>query len=54
MDNEKIFIEKNVRFIIQQQIGSKIFSQLEKKYKLRIFRGNGKILVLVEEKENSD
>lgn len=56
-NNEKIFIEKGerLRFIVQQRIGIwKLFDKLREKYKVKIFKGNGETIVLVEEKEEEN
>ena len=51
-NQEKIYIGKSFRFIIEQTIGrGKILDALKAKYNVEVFDTNGEIIVLVGEKQ---
>lgn len=53
--NDKIFLSKNFRFIVQQNIGiEKILCQIRKDFNVKTFRENGEIIILVEQKYLAD
>ena len=50
--NEKVYIGKTHRFIVEQTVGfSKVLSQLEKAFKLDVLRTQDEEIILIEEKE---
>ena len=52
MEQEKIFIDKKRRLIIQQEIGfGKVLDAIKEKYQVEVFRSNGKEIILIEEKD---
>jgi len=54
-NNEKVYLSKTIRFIVQQQVGvGKLLSELGEKYKIKNFRGEDETIVLVEEKDEED
>lgn len=55
--SDKAFIEQKerIRIIAQQTIGlEKILDLIREKYMVEVFRNNGNIIILVEEKENEE
>ena len=51
-NQEKIYIGKSFRFIIEQTIGClKMLDALKAKYNVEVFDTNGEIIVLVGEKQ---
>ena len=51
-NEEKVYMSKTIRFIIDQKVGKgKLFDQLKEKYNVKIFSGNEEKIVLVEEKK---
>jgi len=54
-NNEKVYLSKTIRFIIQQQVGvGKLLDELQEKYEIRIFRNEKETIVLVEEKNDEE
>lgn len=50
---DKVYISKTIRFLLEQRIGkARLLDQLKKKFKVKIFSGNEEYIVLVEEKED--
>lgn len=48
---EKVFLEKKIRFIIEQRIGMcKILDVIKEKYDIKIFNDDKEIVILVETK----
>ena len=52
-NQEKIYIGRSYRLIIEQTIGLKIFDCLKEEYEVKELKNNDKSIYLIEEKDNT-